>query len=245
MRHPGSKFNLQIGTQVMRYSPPSTVDIPAEPSANASSPQQITVASVIWQSLMVDIVLLGISLLMGLLFNSAVGVVEGTNDLGSLMLRPAPWFIYLVCAIGPLVYLLVDAVTALSNPAALPFARSSVSLKAIYAKRIHLLLLAFYFTSILVALCWSAPSMLLTSKLFVSAVFGIALYALGQSIPSQRLSFLVSGILFMVVLITTQVFIVTRVQADANKAGQEALDELSNPDGEVEDQGILFDDSEP
>ncbi len=230
----------------MRYSPPSTVDISTEPAANASASKQISVVSVIWQSLVVDIFLIGISLLMGLLFSSAVGVVEGTNNLGSLMLRPAPWFIYLVCAVGPLIYLLVDVVSTLSGPAALPFARSSAGLRAIYAKRVHLLLLAFYFTSILVALCWSAPSMLLTSKLFVSAVFGIALYALGQSIPSQRLSFVVSGILFMVVLVTTQVFIVTRVQADANKAGQEALDELTNPNGDVkEDKGILFDDSEP
>lgn len=231
----------------MRYSPPPTVDISAKSARPLSPvPRGTNLGSAIGQSLSVDIFFIGVSLVLGLLFSSAVGVVESTNDLGSFMLRPPSWFIYFVCAVGPILYLFVDALSALSNPAALPFARTSAGMKAIYTKRVHLLLLALYFTSILVALCWSAPSMLLTSKLFVSAVFGIALYALGQSIPSRRLSFIVSGILFMVVLVTTQIFIVARLEADANRASQQVLDELANPDGNAdEDRGVLFDDSEP
>ena len=94
------------------------------------------------------------------------------------------------------------------------------------------MLLAFYFTAILVALCWSALTMVLVSKIFVSAIFAFALYALGQSIPSKRLSFVVSGILFLVVLIATQAFILMRLEANAGKASQDVLNELGNPQQE-------------
>jgi len=95
-----------------------------------------------------------------------------------------------------------------------------------------MLLLAFYFTAILAALCWSALAMPLASKIFVSAIFSFALYSLGQSIPSKRMSFMVSGILFLVVLVATQAFIVMRLEADASKANQTVLDELVPPSPE-------------
>lgn len=212
----------------MRYNPPQTVDISAEPIMPfASPPPQVrSFRLVIRQTIGVDIFLLFISLLTAVLFSSAIGVMDGTNDLGTLMLRPPRWFLFFACAIVPGFYLFIDGLSALSNPRVLPFARSQAAMKAIYAKRIHLLLLAFYFIAILVALCWSAPSMVLASKFFVAAVFAIALYALGQSIPSRRLSFIVSGILFLVVLIATQTFIVFRLEAEASRANKEALGDV-------------------
>ncbi|PZO60693.1 MAG: hypothetical protein DCF15_01710 [Phormidesmis priestleyi] len=83
--------------------------------------------------------------------------------------------------------------------------------------------------------------MLLVSKIFVSAIFALALYSLGQSIPSQRLSFIISGILFLIVLVGTQVFIVRRLEADSSKASQELLNDT---DSQNQDQGGLKEASE-
>ena len=212
----------------MRSSSPQTVDISAEPlTANAVvEPMAAEADSAIRQSLGTDAFLLFISLLMGILCNSAVSLVDAGSELGATMLRPSGWFILLACVAPSLVALLLDVLRASSNPLVLPFAQSQSRMKTIYAKRIHLALLAFYFTSILVALCWSAPTMVLPSKLFVSSIFAIALYALGQSIPSRRNSFIVSGILFLVVLVTTQAFIMMRLEADSVRAEQELLDSL-------------------
>lgn len=217
----------------MRHSSPQTVDITAEP-VNGFSPQ-VSITRTPWpairQSLGVDIFLIFVSLLLGWLFSSAISAVDATTDLSRVVLTPPKWLIFFSSALPALIYLGADTLTALARPNTLPFARSESQLKAIYARRFHLFLLAFYFTAILVALCWSAGSMLLVSKLFVSAVFAIALYALGQSIPSRRTSFIVSGILFLVVLITTQSFIVLKLDADSQKVKQEVLDGVIVPRG--------------
>ncbi|MEO1592857.1 MAG: hypothetical protein AAFU71_16420 [Cyanobacteria bacterium J06632_22] len=70
----------------------------------------------------------------------------------------------------------------------------------------------------------------LFSKLFLSAVFAIAIYALGQSIPSTRLSYLLSGILFVIVLVTTQAFIVYKMQAEAEATGEELREQFEDPE---------------
>lgn len=187
----------------------------------------------IQQTLGADVGLIFVSLLLGVLFSSAVGAVEPIATPNGDMLLPPKWLIFLSCSLPALLYLLLDSLRSVSNPAAMPFSRSSPRTKLIYGKRIHLLLLAFYFTSILVALCWSAVSMLLFSKLFVSAIFACALYSLGRSIPSQRWSFILSGILFLIVLVATQIFIVTRLEAEAERSNQEILNEW-NTSGEAE-----------
>ncbi|MEL6551998.1 MAG: hypothetical protein AAFQ63_00855 [Cyanobacteria bacterium J06621_11] len=221
----------------MRYDPPHTVDISAQPLEPYQPPvsQPIDTRSVITQSLGVDAFLVVVSLLIGVLFSSAVSAVDVTGVENVSALKPPLWFIFFSCALPAVMWVFVDGLSAISNPAVLPFARSKVAMKALYAKRFHLLLLAFYFTAILVALCWSAFSMLLVSKIFVAAVFAIALYALGQSVPSRRLSFILSGILFIVVLVTTQAFIVLKLEADSERANQEALDGLSPPQEETVD----------
>jgi hypothetical protein len=218
----------------MRHYPPHTVDISAEPVSAFAPPvnQQRDFTAIIRQSLGVDIFLVFVSLLIGLLFSSAISAVVAPANQEGILLIPPQWLIFVACALPSIVCLLLDTLSMLSNPIALPFARSRNSMHAIYAKRLHLILLAFYFTAILVALCWSALTMPLLSKLFVSAIFGFALYALGQSIPSKRLSFIVSGILFLVVLIATQAFIVVRLEADTAKANQEAIDKLAAPEGD-------------
>lgn len=164
---------------------------------------------------------------MGVIFSSAVGVADNGIALGSAIVMPPQWFIFLSCGAPSIACLCLDALSALSNPSRLPFARTRNQMNALYARRIHLFLLAFYFTAILVALCWSAPSMLLVSKFFVASVFAIALYALGQSIPSQRASFMVSGILFLVFLVATQAFIVLKLEADSARGKQEVLNGIT------------------
>ncbi len=212
----------------MRHPSIQTVDISAKAVSSFAPP--VTVArprhlgTVIRQSLGIDIFLVFVSLLMGLLFSSAIGEVISPAGLERSLLLPPQWLAFAACALPPVLCLFVDALSALSNPAALPFARSKQALNAIYAGRLHLMLLAFYFTAILAALCWSALTMALSSKLFVAAIFAFALYALGQSIPSRRTSFIVSGILFLVVLVATQAFMVMRLDANAEKDNQEALE---------------------
>ena len=219
----------------MRYDPPHiphTVDVSAERLTPFEPPivQPSDARSAISQSFGVDVFLFFVSLLAGVLFSGAISAIDTSsfsNGVANVsVLIPPRWFIFAVCAFPSVVWLFLDSLSALSNPATLPFARSKAGMKAVYARRIHLGLLAFYFTAILVALCWSAFSMLLVSKLFVASVFAIALYALGQSIPSRRLSFIVSGLLFVVVLVTTQAFIVMKLEADSQRATEESLDEF-------------------
>lgn len=216
----------------MPYKSPHTVDIPVQAAESSPQPEpefahSMGIREAISQSIVVDVVLVAASLLLGVILSGAVDAIAVSETLNVSLIRPPLWFIFLSCVLPSVLWLFVDVLSALSNPAVLPFARSRVAMKGLYAKRMHLLLLAFYFTSILVALCWSAYSMLLISKIFVAAIFAIALFALGQSIPSRRMSFIVSGILFLVVLITTQAFIVMKLEADSVRVNQEALDEFS------------------
>jgi hypothetical protein len=210
----------------MRQYPPHTVDISAEPLPAFVPPvaQRRKMGAAIRKSLGTDVFLVFISLAVGLLFSTAIGaVVTPASPEQDNLLIPSQWLIFVACALPALLFLLLDVFSMLSKPTALPFARAKNSMHAIYASRIHLILLAFYFTAILVALCWSAATMSLISKLFVAAIFAFALYALGQSIPSRRMSFIVSGILFLVVLIAMQAFILMRLEAEATKANEELL----------------------
>ena len=72
--------------------------------------------------------------------------------------------------------------------------------KPVSTKRVHLVLSMVYGLLIFAALCWSVSAMAVFSKLFVSAVFAIALYALGQSIPSKAQSFVISGAIFLAIV---------------------------------------------
>ena len=188
----------------MRQPSPPLLDIPAVSMPTALPSESFR--SAIQPSLGVDGLLAFASLLIGLLLGGLVSSIAVAADLNRAALIPPFWFIVCICGLPALGFLFVDILSALSNPAALPFARSKVGLKNLYAKRLHLLLTAGYFATILVALCWLTVNMLLVSKLFISAVFALALYALSQSVPSRRLSFVVSGALFLVVLLGIQIF---------------------------------------
>ncbi|MEL6158474.1 MAG: hypothetical protein AAFR18_04560 [Cyanobacteria bacterium J06627_32] len=230
----------------MRYRAPHTVDVSTAKPINAVHPptsptnSKLPKGAVVGQSISVDVVVLLLSALLGVILSGAVNAITTTSTVDISMVKPPLWFVFVACVLPSALWLFVDTLSALSNPMVLPFARSRMAMKALYAKRMHLLLLFFYFTSILVALCWSAFSMLLVSKIFVSAVFAIALFALGQSIPSRRLSFLVSGTLFLIVLIATQAFIILRLESDSARANQEALDGLNVPEVIEEDNESFF-----
>lgn len=236
-----------------KYSP-QTVDISAESMSGFTPPAvqqrdlKRDMGVAVRKSLGVDFFLIAVSLIAGVLFSTAIGGVilpaDVVGNLGSSFLLPPQWLIVLICLLPAGLFMLLDGISSVSHPAALPFARAKSSTQAIYAGRVHLLLLAFYFTAILAALCWSALSMPLVSKMFVSAIFSFALYALGQSIPSTRMSFIVSGVLFLVVLVLTQAFIVLGLEANADKASQKVLDELNEPQVEQEDSNDAFGDSE-
>ncbi len=216
----------------MRQSSPYLLDTLVMPTMAASVPKASPhhFRAAISQSLGLDGLLALVSLSIGILLSSTVRSVEIAEGLNRSALIPPLGVVVLICGLPSLFFLFIDVLSAVSNPATLPFARSRAGLRKAYAQRVHLLLMAGYFASILVALCWSAVNMLLVSKLFISAVFALALYALGQSIPSKRLSFAVSGVLFLIVLLSIQVFMVTQVEANSNRSRQNDADELAVPD---------------
>ena len=224
----------------MKYDPPHTVDISAEPLRPNQPPvaRKVDTRTGILQSLGVDVALVVLSMMIGVLFGGAISGIETAEVENVGALKPPIWFIFAACTLPSIVWVFLDLLSAISNPAVLPFARAKTAMKALYAKRFHLLLLAFYFTAILVALCWSAFSMLLVSKIFVSAVFAIALNALGLSVPSSRLSFIVTGLLFIIVLVATQAFIVFKLEADSERASQEVLEGIG---GSEDEAGSVFD----
>ena len=203
----------------MRSSFPQTIDVSANPigpvteavDATATAQKTRAIRTVINQSLGADAFLLVGSLLLGIVCSGAINSVEIGTELQNPLLKPLPWFVFLVCGLPSLVFLLIDTLRASHSPTRMPFAYAQSKTKNIYAKRLHLALGAVYFAAILVAFCWSVPSMLLFSKLFVSAVFAIALYALGQSITSRRKSFVVTGLIFLIVLIAAQIFAMARL----------------------------------
>ncbi|MGB3294451.1 MAG: hypothetical protein WBB01_15800 [Phormidesmis sp.] len=198
-------------------------------TASPSGSRSYYFRPVIRQTLGVDGLLAFVSLLLGVLLGGSLDSIEVAADLNKAALIPPFGSVVFVCGLPALIFLFVDVLSALSNPAVLPFARSKAGLKKIYAKRLHLLLLVSYFASILAALCWLAVNMLLVSKLFISAVFAFALYALGQSIPSRRLGFVVSGVLFLVVLLGIQVLIATTQKVDTDRIDQDDLVEPAEP----------------
>ena len=91
-----------------------------------------------------------------MLFNVAIGAALSISTSEQIILTPPAWFVFLVCGLPTVTFLCSDGLAALTRPVTLPFAKSQTHTKAVYARRIHLLLLSFYFTAILVALCWSA-----------------------------------------------------------------------------------------
>lgn len=179
---------------------------------------------------------LGVDLL--LILAAALVALLFARALAPLAEAPVPpaWLIFLSILGLPVFYLLRDGLNAPGNRLKLPFSVSPQRTRQIYAGRLHLVLLTLYFNAIVVALCWSATAMAVTAKLYLAAVFAIAIFALGKSIPSTRLSFALSGILFVVVLLATQTFIVTKGQAEAEQAETELRERLSG-DTQDDDDG--------
>ncbi|NEP61368.1 MAG: hypothetical protein F6K31_31190 [Symploca sp. SIO2G7] len=180
----------------------------------------------------VDLLIALVAAIAAFLFSQAIDLALSSESINQTLQAPSPWLVVLSCLAIPIFYIVVDMLNALVNRLKLPFAASRKRAQQIYARRIHLVLLALYFNAILVALCWSASAMPVMSKIYLAAVFAIAIYALGQSIPSTKLSFTLSGTLFVIVLLATQTFIITKTQAEAERAGQELRQQLEgNPDG--------------
>ena len=197
----------------MRSSYPQTIDVSTEPVAHPSTiePQVVDSRSAINQTLGADAFLLTLSLLIGIVCGGVIGDADASRGLNSLLLKPLPLFVCWVCSAPSLVFLISDTIKASHRyPARMPFGYPLPRIKAVYARRIHIVLLAIYFSAMVAAFCWSVPSMPVVSRLFVAAVFAIALYALGQSIASRRKSLMVTGALFLMVLIATQFFVLVR-----------------------------------
>ena len=128
-------------------------------------------------------------------------------------LLPPQWLIFVVGLSLPSAWLAADTTKALSYPQLLPFAGLPSVLKKVYESRLHQLLLTFCAMTTLILLCWLATEMPLASKLFVSAVFAIALHTLNQKTGSRRRSLLVSSLLFLALLIASQAIITARLTA--------------------------------
>ncbi len=174
----------------------------------------------------VDLLIVLVAAAAAFLFNQAVTLALSSESINQTLQAPSPELIMVTSLIIPVFYTVIDGLNAVSNRLKLPSAGSRKRAQQIYARRIHLGLLTLYFNAILVALCWSASAMPVMSKIYLAAVFAIAIYALGQSIPSTKLSFTLSGILFIIVLLATQTFIITKTQSEAEQAGQELRQRL-------------------
>ena len=174
----------------------------------------------------VDLLIVLVAAIAAFLFSQAVNLALSSESINQTLQAPPLLLVVASSLLFPVFYTVMDGLNAAGNRLKLPFAGSRKRAQQIYAKRIHLGLLALYFNAILVALCWSASAMPVMSKIYLAAVFAIAIYALGQSIPSTKLSFTLSGILFVIVLLATQTFIITKTQAEAQQAGQELRERL-------------------
>ncbi|MEO0458824.1 MAG: hypothetical protein AAF152_19900, partial [Cyanobacteria bacterium P01_A01_bin.114] len=174
----------------------------------------------------VDALLLLVAGIAAYLFGGAIKMAKASDVIGQVLSAPPVWLIVASILLMPVWFLMFDLVNLASNRLKLPFAGTQQRAQRIFAKRTHLFLLSLYFNAILVGLCWSAPAMPLFSKLFLSAVFAIAIYAMGQSIPSTKLSFVLSGILFTIVLIASQSFIIYKMQVEEAAAEQELRQQL-------------------
>ena len=174
----------------------------------------------------IDLLIVVVAAAAAFLFDQAVNLALSSESINQMLQAPSRALIVLSSLVIPVVYMAMDGLNAAGNRLKLPLAGSRKRAQQIYARRIHLGLLALYFNAILVALCWSASAMPVMSKIFLAAVFAIAIYALGQSIPSTKLSFTLSGVLFITVLLTTQTFIITKTQAEEEQAAQELRQRL-------------------
>ena len=174
----------------------------------------------------VDSIILLVAAIAAFIFSQAVHLALSSESINQTLQAPPRFLVVLSSLLIPAFFMAMDGINAAGNRLKLPFAGSRKRAQQIYARRIHLSLLALYFNAILVALCWSASAMPVMSKVYLAAVFAIAIYALGQSIPSTKLSFTLSGILFVIVLLATQTFIITKTQAEAEQAGQELRQRL-------------------
>lgn len=197
----------------MRSSYPQTIDVPAESTERppVDKSRVVDSRSAINQTLGANASLFVVSLLIGIVCGGVIGIADASRGIEGLLLKPLPLFVCWVCSAPSLVFLISDTIKASHRyPARMPFGYPLPRIKAIYARRIHIVLLAVYFSSMVAAFCWSVPAMPVVSRLFVAAVFAIALYALGQSIHSRRKSFAVAGTIFLMVLVATQLFILVR-----------------------------------
>ena len=177
-------------------------------------------------ALAVDFLIVLVAAIAAFLFSQAVNLALSSEAINQTLQAPPQLLVEVTSLMIPVIYIVLDEMKAAGNHLQLPFAGSRKRAQQIYARRIHLGLLALYFNAILVALCWSASAMPVMSKIYLAAVFAIAIYALGQSIPSTKLSFTLSGVLFVIVLLATQTFIITKTQAEAEQAGEELRERL-------------------
>ncbi|MEM8611986.1 MAG: hypothetical protein AAGF93_08200 [Cyanobacteria bacterium P01_H01_bin.105] len=174
----------------------------------------------------IDLIIVLVAAVAALLFSQAINLAVASASINQTLQAPPQLLVVLSSLMIPVFYMAMDGLNAAGNRLKLPLAGSRKRAQQIYARRIHLGLLALYFNAILVALCWSASAMPVMSKIYLAAVFAIAIYALGQSIPSTKLSFTLSGVLFVIVLLATQTFIITKTQVEAEQAGQELRQRL-------------------
>ncbi|ESA33217.1 hypothetical protein N836_22765 [Leptolyngbya sp. Heron Island J] len=185
----------------------------------------------------VDLLIFLVAAIAAFVFSQAVSLALASASINQTLEAPPQVLVVVSSVIIPIFFMAMDGINAAGNRLKLPLAGSRKRAQQIYARRIHLGLLALYFNAILVALCWSASAMPVMSKIYLAAVFAIAIYALGQSIPSTKLSFTLSGILFVIVLLATQTFIITKTQSEAEQAGQELRQRLGGgevPEGEAQ-----------
>lgn len=154
-----------------------------------------------------------------------VSLVNSGLGLQVAMITPPQHLIFFTVAAVALTFVLLDSVRALVLPSRLP-THSVKGAKAVYARRLHWFLAAFFFDAMVIALSWSAAEMPMVSKFFIAAVLALALYAVSQSVPSLKLSFWLASGLFVAVLAVTQAFILLSLRM-AEQAPEKPIQQTS------------------
>ena len=99
----------------------------------------------------VDGLILLVAAIAAFLFSQAISLALSSEAIGRTLEAPPQLLVIGSSVIIPLVYMVMDISNSLGNRLKLPFAGNRKRTQQIYARRIHLGLLALYFNAILVA----------------------------------------------------------------------------------------------
>ena len=112
----------------------------------------------------VDLLIVLEAAITAFLFSQAINLALSSESINQVLQAPPQILVIVSSLVVPVGYMAVDLLHAANNRLKLPFAGSRKRAQQIYARRIHLGLLALYFNAILVALCCPKSTWLLSLR---------------------------------------------------------------------------------